>query len=220
MAHFNTASGGTTLSLSLLNQGVPLQYAATPALWYVTSDDLSLAQLDTRYLYPVWNVKAYGAVGNGTTVDTTAVQTASRGPRRGRRDRLLPARHVRHLECHVRVQPDRGRRRAARRLRYRATASGGTVLLFGPAQKVTNGSNVVVCRVSPASTTNYTSFFVMRDLTIDGNKTQWASTVTHPRRKCSGSTAGKAPGLTDPVTYATMQNVTIQNCRTYGIPCF
>jgi hypothetical protein len=53
---FNKASGSTTETLTLLNQGVMLQYEASgdtgnsTGLWYVQSDDLALSQLDGRYL--------------------------------------------------------------------------------------------------------------------------------------------------------------------------
>jgi hypothetical protein len=45
---FNTSSGGATLTLSLLYQGVLLQY--TNSIWYVQADDLTLSQLDARYV--------------------------------------------------------------------------------------------------------------------------------------------------------------------------
>ena len=161
-------------------------------------------------------MKAYGAVGNGTTVDTTAVQNCVNAAlAAGGGIVYFPA--GTYVISNVTfgsslIVEGAGQQGASG---TGPTASGGTVLLLDPAQKVTNGSNVVVCRVSPASTTNYTSFFVMRDLTIDGNKTQWASSDTSTQ-KVFGFYCGQGPGLTDPVTYATMQNVTIQNCRTYG----
>jgi trimeric autotransporter adhesin len=46
---FNKAGGATSLTLTLANQAVLLQYAATPAIWYVLSDDLPLGALDLRY---------------------------------------------------------------------------------------------------------------------------------------------------------------------------
>lgn len=46
---FNIAGGSSTLTLSLLYQGVMLQYQASSNLWYVLSDDLALSQLDARY---------------------------------------------------------------------------------------------------------------------------------------------------------------------------
>ena len=47
---FNKTGGSTSATLSLLNQAVMLQYAASSAIWYVQSDDLPLSQLDSRYL--------------------------------------------------------------------------------------------------------------------------------------------------------------------------
>ena len=46
---FNKVSGSTSLTLSLLNQGMLLQYTASTGIWYVQSDDLALSQLDGRY---------------------------------------------------------------------------------------------------------------------------------------------------------------------------
>lgn len=45
---FNKSGGSTTLTLSLLNQGVLLEYQA--GVWLVVADDLALSQLDSRYL--------------------------------------------------------------------------------------------------------------------------------------------------------------------------
>jgi hypothetical protein len=56
----NKASGVTTGTLSLLNQAIMLQYAATGSIWYVQSDDLPLTQLDARYPQS----GAYVAIGN------------------------------------------------------------------------------------------------------------------------------------------------------------
>jgi hypothetical protein len=47
---YNKSGGSTTFTLSLLNQGVILQYKASTAIWYVIADNLSLAQLDVRFL--------------------------------------------------------------------------------------------------------------------------------------------------------------------------
>jgi hypothetical protein len=46
---FNKAGGSTSLTLSLLSQGVLLQYTTSTGIWYVQADDIALAQLDARY---------------------------------------------------------------------------------------------------------------------------------------------------------------------------
>jgi hypothetical protein len=45
----NKAGGSTSVTLALLAQGILLQYKASLGVWYVTSDDLPLPQLDLRY---------------------------------------------------------------------------------------------------------------------------------------------------------------------------
>lgn len=47
---FNKTSGAVTATLTLLAQGLLLQYKASGGIWYVTADDLPLPQLDLRYL--------------------------------------------------------------------------------------------------------------------------------------------------------------------------
>lgn len=70
---FNKAGGGTSVTLKLSGQGVFIEYGS--GIWYVISDDLPLGQLDIRYPF-VYNVKTYGATGNGSTDDTAAIQAA------------------------------------------------------------------------------------------------------------------------------------------------
>lgn len=62
----NVASGSTSLTLSLLNQGVILQYVSASGIWYVTGDDLPLSQLDSRY------VQVGGDLGGTTSSPTVA----------------------------------------------------------------------------------------------------------------------------------------------------
>lgn len=47
---FNVPGGATTLTLTLLFQGVTLQYQGAGGIWVVLGDDLPLSQLDLRYL--------------------------------------------------------------------------------------------------------------------------------------------------------------------------
>jgi hypothetical protein len=49
---FNKAGGSTSVSLSLLNQAIGLQYTLSSAIWYVVGDDVPLSQLDVRYTTP------------------------------------------------------------------------------------------------------------------------------------------------------------------------
>jgi Pectate lyase superfamily protein len=76
---FNKTGGSTSGTLSLLNQAFMLQYAASSGIWYVQGDDLPLTQTDGRYVLKgalVFNVKDYGAAGNGSTDDTSAINSA------------------------------------------------------------------------------------------------------------------------------------------------
>jgi hypothetical protein len=47
---FEKAGGGTSTTLTLLNQAKIFQYNSSSGIWYTIADDLSLATLDTRYL--------------------------------------------------------------------------------------------------------------------------------------------------------------------------
>lgn len=73
---FNKAGGATSLTLSLLNQGVVLQYASSSGIWYVQADDLPLSQLDTRYV----NQNTLGAASGVATLDAGSHLTASQLP--------------------------------------------------------------------------------------------------------------------------------------------
>jgi hypothetical protein len=46
---FNATGGDTSVSLTLINQAITVEYAAAVAVWYVVNDDLPLSQLDLRY---------------------------------------------------------------------------------------------------------------------------------------------------------------------------
>jgi hypothetical protein len=59
---FNKTGGGTSLTLQLLNQGAILVYDSVGQIWTVMSDDLSLSQLDLRYMLTVSFTLATNAV--------------------------------------------------------------------------------------------------------------------------------------------------------------
>jgi hypothetical protein len=60
---FNKSGGSTTLTLTLVNQAMQLEYWS--GIWYVLSDDLTLGGLDTRYLT---GVTAAGNLGSAYTL--------------------------------------------------------------------------------------------------------------------------------------------------------
>jgi hypothetical protein len=74
---FNRAVGPTSLTLSVPGQAVTVQYVTTGGIWYISADDLPLAQLDTRYVKVgalLTSVKDNGAAGTGSTDDLAAIQ--------------------------------------------------------------------------------------------------------------------------------------------------
>jgi hypothetical protein len=72
---FNKAGGSTTKTLVLLNQAINMQYAATPALWYVTAEDQPLLAMDARYTPLFEGVNTVAASGAAQTL--AAVTTAT-----------------------------------------------------------------------------------------------------------------------------------------------
>jgi len=68
---FEQSGGATSTTLSLLSQAAAWQYNS--GYWTRLSNDLPLGQLDGRYAR-VFSPIAFGAAGNGTTNDTTALQ--------------------------------------------------------------------------------------------------------------------------------------------------
>jgi hypothetical protein len=217
---FNKTSGSTSVTLSLLNQAVMLQYASSTGIWYVQSDDLPLSQLDSRYLN-FFNVKAYGAVGNGTTVDTAAVQaTVNAALAAGGGTVYFPPgtyvmSNVTFGSNLVIMGAGQGNTTTVQDFSGNPIAgtAGGTVLLMDPAAVVANGSNVVVCRVAPASSSVITRNCLVRDLTIDGNKSQWGSGNASTQRSYGYYLGQSTNNL---IIDCAMENVTIQNCRTYA----
>jgi hypothetical protein len=178
---FNLTAGATALTLLLQYQAVVLQYKASGGIWYVVSTDVPLGGLDTRYLGPL-------ATG---TADTATIQA------------LIDAAN---------------------------TAGGGTILLRSGQTYVTtglvmksnvildlNGSTIKLANSTSASviaTLNYATLiggdttggatnFVIRNGTLDGNKTNQA-----------GTASTFAPVLGIYGYYYTLENLTI--CNGYG----
>lgn len=59
---FNKAGGSTTLTLSLANQGIFVQYSSSASIWYVVSDDLPASKFVQTSIY------AYQALTDGSTI--------------------------------------------------------------------------------------------------------------------------------------------------------
>jgi hypothetical protein len=74
---FRKAGGATTLTLSLIGQGVVLQYKASTSIWYVISEDTPLSGLDGRYVASVAAEDATITVGGTAAAPTIAVSTAT-----------------------------------------------------------------------------------------------------------------------------------------------
>jgi hypothetical protein len=84
---FNKAGGSTSVSLSLLNQAVTIQYSATAAIWYVVGDDLPFTSLQSQFdpagaaaaaSGTAISAASYGAVGNAQTVNNVTASTGSK----------------------------------------------------------------------------------------------------------------------------------------------
>lgn len=72
---FNKAGGLTTATLSLLNQAISLQYAATPAIWYVTTAETPLAATDLRYVPFTEKLNTVATGGSAQTIAEVSVDT-------------------------------------------------------------------------------------------------------------------------------------------------
>lgn len=78
--HFNTASGPTSGSMSLLNQDASFQYIHATNVWMTISDDLPLSQLDIRYRnVPVTLTDASTVATNAALGNYFRLSTATTG---------------------------------------------------------------------------------------------------------------------------------------------
>ena len=150
-----------------------------------------------------YNVKDYGATGNGTAVDTTAVQNCVNAA-------LAANGGVVYFPpgTYVMAQITFGSN-----LIVAGAGMGSTVLLMDPNvyNIISSSSTAYVARVAPASSSTSTSNFLMRDLTIDGNQSVWGANTT---QRMMGFYFGQGtPGL---VTQSKMTNVEIRHCMSYS----
>jgi len=84
---FNVAGGSTTLTLTLVQQAVQLEYSATAAIWYAVSTDVPLSGTDARYAQLANNlsdmtaatVRTNLALVASATTDTTNASNISSG---------------------------------------------------------------------------------------------------------------------------------------------
>ncbi len=145
-----------------------------------------------------YNVRSYGAKGDGTTVDSAAIQAAiNAASAAGGGTVYLPAATY---VC--------GGVYLASNVTLAGAGMGSTVLLLDPAS--TPGTNAWVIRVANGSTTA-ASWVTVRDLTVDGN----SAFFTNPTGKVYGYYLGTgALGL---VTDCAVTRVEIRNCPTYGL---
>lgn len=146
------------------------------------------------------NVKdpAYGAKGDGTTVDTTAIQNAINAvATAGGGTVYLPAGTYVCSGLYL-----------ASKVTLAGAGMGATVMIMDPATVPGTGSWVV--RVANGSTAS-ASYVTVRDLTIDGNK----AVFTNPTAKMYGYYLGTA--TIGNVTDCAVTRVEIRNCPTYAL---
>jgi hypothetical protein len=74
---FNKAGGATSGTLTLLAQGMLLQYKSSGAIWYVIADDLALPQLDARYVAQSSLPLAIASGGTGQASKSAAFNALS-----------------------------------------------------------------------------------------------------------------------------------------------
>lgn len=162
----NKSGGPTSGTLTLLNQGVLLQYSASSAIWYVEADDLPLGQLDLRYQKVTVVATATGVQATDAANIATAVTAAGTNG-------AIYFPYGTYVADSL------------------APLSGQT--WYGPAtiQRPNSSTNSVI-------TATGISNFTMRDLTVDGNR--------------SNSTASSNAAIyLINTTWTRIQGITVQN---------
>lgn len=204
----NTAGGPTSTTLTLTGQAALFQYSATGAIWYETSGDLPLAQLDTRYpavanamdlstpqsaaglktftggiavpttatinangVTSWFNVKRYGAKGDGATDDTAAINAAHSAARAAGGAVYFPASSGAYMLTPVSsttaavvwnngTTGDKGVRwvgDSSQAVQIKRVSAGPLLAMAGPATDLTGATHCRYCS--------------LENLTLDGNNT-------------------------------------------------
>lgn len=194
------AGAGVALSstdASVTNARTPTAHAASHATG--GSDALTPAAIGAVAVDALfYNAKDHGVVGDGTSVDSAALQTlvntvATAG---GGTVYLPPGTYVVSAVY------------LASNITLLGAGMGSTVLKLDPA--ATPGTNAIVIRVANGSTTA-ASWVTVRDLTIDGNKAAFPS----PAGKVYGYYLGT--GTAGLVTDCLVESVEFRNCPTYAL---
>lgn len=186
----NRYQGGQTALLSAREFGVIPQATRSAVFSAVSAVPLGGTEV-------VYSVKDFGAVGDGVTVDSAAIQAAiSAASAAGGGTVYVPA--GTYICSNVYL---------ASNITLMGASMGATVLKMDPL--AIPGTNAWVIRVSNGSTTA-ASYVTVKDLTIDGNKVTWAN----PAGKTYGYYLGT--GTLGLVTDCAMERVEIKNCNTYA----
>lgn len=177
---FNKAGGAISLTLSLQNQAMTLQYTSSTGIWYVMADDLPLSQLDSRYSSSinaatrVVDVRDYGVIADGTPHNNVAnlLDAFAMASAAGAREILLPAGVIDTSDAVIgSVTANSGRA---------YTNNGGIPLPVNQAIRVTgHGKGVTTLRLSVGFTRAFDFWFAvsnqsyknitLHDFTVDRN---------------------------------------------------